>query len=128
MRAPLIAAAFAVAMLTAGAAAAQSQDQATAGQYRADLVKVMDGLAIGECPEDVMKGELLTACEEQMTSVTDALAMLGQPSEISFVRSEGEGTEMIEIYQASYPMGVTLTWGIGGVEDGRYTKMYVTSD
>ena len=110
------------------AGAAQAQDPATSGDYRADLVKVMDGLAVGECPEDVMKGELLTACEEQMSSVTDALAMLGEPSEISYVRTDGEGSEKVEIYQSSYPMGVTLTWGIGGVEDGRYTKMFVTSD
>lgn len=118
--------ALAAAGLLAGAA--HAQDPSTDGRYRADLIKVMDGLAAGECPEDVMKGDLLDACETQMSSVTDALQMLGEPMSLDYVRTDGEGTEAVEVYQAAYPMGVTLTWGIGGVEDGRYTKMFVTSD
>jgi hypothetical protein len=124
----LIAALSALAAAGLLAGAAHAQDPSTDGRYRADLIKVMDGLAAGECPEDVMQGELLEACQTQFSSVTAALQMLGEPMSLDYVRTEGEGTEAVEVYQTGYAMGVTLTWGIGGVEDGRYTTLSVTSD
>lgn len=119
-------AAFASAALLAGAA--HAQDPATDGEYRGALVKVMDALAAGDCDADVMTGDLLAVCDTELAPVTSALQMLGSPTDVLFVRAEGEGTERIEIYEVHYAVGQVLTWGLGGVEDGRFAQLSVNSD
>lgn len=126
IRATLATAALVAALLTAGAAAAQ--DPSKDGEYRGSLVKVMDALAAGDCDADIMTGDLLAACDTDLAPVTSALQMLGAPTDVLFLRAEGEGSERIELYEVHYSVGQILTWGLGGLEDGRFTQLSVDSD
>lgn len=126
IRATLATASLVAALLTAGAAAAQ--DPSKDGEYRGSLVKVMDALAAGDCDGDVMTGDLLAACDTELAPVTSALQMLGTPTDVLFLRAEGEGSERIELYEVHYSVGQILTWGLGGLEDGRFTQLSVDSN
>jgi hypothetical protein len=122
MRLPATLAALAAAAFMAGAA--QAQDPATDGQYRAALVRVIADATDGVCPAEILNAELLAACEEQAPQMAPALASLGPVQSILFQGAEGEGDERVELYEVTFAGGQVLTWGIGGLVDGKYSTMF----
>lgn len=123
MRAMMMAVA-AAGVLLAGGAGAQAQES---GQYQAALEKMIVSTAAGTCPEDVMAGELLAACNQQLAQMSAGLQSLGAIQTITFLRAEGEGAERTEFYSVTFAAGVTLTWGIGHQIDGKFNSAFATA-
>jgi hypothetical protein len=116
---------FLVAALGAGLVAlpAVSQEVQT-GEYADALRRMITETAAGTCPEDVMAGGLLAACQEQVAQMSAGLASLGAVETITFVRAEDTPNGRVEIYTVSFASGQTLNWGIGGIENGKFNVAY----
>ncbi|MBO9501418.1 hypothetical protein [Brevundimonas sp. A19_0] len=108
------------------AGAAQAQDAATDGEYRASLGRMITSTADGECPADLMAADLLAACNDQVDQIGPALQSLGPVKDMSFVSAEGEGESRVETYDVFFESGQMLTWGIGGYVDGKFTIAFVS--
>jgi hypothetical protein len=122
MRLPTALAALAAAAFMAGAA--HAQDPATDGQYRATLARVIVDAAQGVCPAEIMASELLAACEEQASQMAPAISSLGPVESMAFISAEGEGSERLELYEVTFASGQVLTFGIGGLVDGKFSTMF----
>lgn len=120
MRVKMMMAAVAVATMLSGAAQAQTD----AAQYQAALEKMITSTAAGTCPDDVMGGELLAACNQQIAAMSQGLQSLGAIQSITFLRAEGEGAERTEFYAVAFAAGVTLNWGIGHQVDGKFNRAF----
>lgn len=114
----------AVAMATMLSGVAQAQTAPEQGQYQAALERIMSETTQGRCPADVMAPELLAACAPQIAQMAPGLQSLGAIESITFLRAEGEGAQRVEFYAVKYAIGVTLTWGVGGLVDGKYTTAF----
>lgn len=123
MRLKLFAAAAAVAGLTAFSAFAQEGE----GQYGKDLRRVIEAAAAGDCPGDLMGNELLTACLQQMPQMAAGLSSLGAIQSIVLQSAEDTSDGLIETYVVTFESGMSLTWGIGHVKDGKYSSVYARS-
>ncbi|MBX9575074.1 MAG: hypothetical protein K2X07_05495 [Caulobacteraceae bacterium] len=124
MRLTLSFAAFAAAAALAGAASAQ--DPATDGEYRADLIKIIEVAADSRCDADLMGETVLSRCEEQVDQIGPALASLGSIEMITLQDSSGEGTTKVETYDVTFQSGQTLVWTIGDKVDGKYESVGVS--
>lgn len=124
MRLTLSLAVFAAAAALAGAAAAQ--DPATDGEYRADLIRIIEGAADSRCTPDLMAETVLSRCEEQIGQIGPALATLGPIDMITLSASEGEGAEKVETYDVTFGGGQTLAWTIGDKSEGKYASVGVS--
>lgn len=102
---------------------ALSQDAPT-GEYADALQRMITETAAGTCPEDVMGPALLAACQQQLAQMSAGLASLGAIESVTFVRSEETPNGRVEIYTVRFASGQTLNWGIGGLQDGKYTVAY----
>lgn len=120
MRVKMMMAAVAVATMLSGAAQAQTD----AAQYQAALEKMITSTAAGTCPDDVMGGDLLAACNQQIAAMSQGLQSLGAIQSITFLRAEGEGAERTEFYAVAFAAGVTLNWGIGHQVDGKFNRAF----
>lgn len=124
MRVKMMMAAVAAATMLSGAVQAQTAD---AAQYQAALEKMITSTAVGTCPEDVMGGELLAACNQQIAAMSQGLQSLGAIQSITFLRAEGEGAERTEFYAVAFAAGVTLNWGIGHQVDGKFNRAFAAA-
>lgn len=124
MRVTMMMAAVAAGVLLAGGANAQTQE----GEYRAALEKMITSTAAGTCPEDVMGGQLLEACNGQLAQMSQGLQSLGAIESITFLRAEGEGAEHTEFYSVRFAAGVTLTWGIGTKVGDKFERAFAFAE
>lgn len=124
MRLTLSLAAFAAAAALAGAASAQ--DPAIDGEYRADLIKIIEVAADSRCDAELMGDEVLARCEEQVNQIGPALASLGPIDMITLSSAEGEGADKVESYDVTFQSGQTLVWNIGDKRDGKYNSVSVS--
>ncbi|NBB53115.1 hypothetical protein GVN24_33070 [Rhizobium sp. CRIBSB] len=124
MRVTMMLAAVAAATLLSGAA--QAQTVPGQGQYQAALETMITSTAAGTCPEDVMAGELMAACIQQLPQMSQGLQSLGAIQSITFLRAEGEGAERTEFYSVTFAVGATLVWGIGHEVDGKFSQAFAT--
>jgi hypothetical protein len=121
MRLNLMLVVAAVAGLTSFSAMAAQENE---GQYAADLQRMITDVASGSCPTDIMAGPLLAACQEQLPQMSAGLAELGAVQSVTFVSAEDTPDGRIETYTVTFATGVTLTWGIGSKQDGKYASAY----
>lgn len=119
-RKTVLAAAFAGLLI---AFPALSQEAQT-GEYADALRRMITETASGTCPEDVMGGGLLEACRQQLAQMSAGLASLGAIESMTFVSAEDTPGGRVETYAVRFASGQTLNWGIGGVQDGKYTVAY----
>lgn len=120
-RATLAAAAFAAALLSAGAATAQ--EAADGGEFRRPLEGIIVGLADGRCDPEFLAQDFVPVCEEQLWEVGQALQMFGAILEMRLVEHTGEGDARREIYEVEFSSGRTVKAGIGGRVDGKFTSL-----
>lgn len=115
--------------LLATGAQARTQDQSPAGdgQYRAALERMITRTAEGTCPDDVMGADLLAACQTQVEQMSEGLKSLGAIVSMRLIKVEGEGADRLETYAVAFASGETLTWGIGGLVDGKFATAYARS-
>jgi len=114
-----------LAMLMAfGLTTATVAQEAPAGEYAEALQRMITETAAGTCPEDVMAGTLLDACRQQLAQMSAGLASLGAIETVTFVRAEDGPTGRVEVYAVRFASGQSLNWGIGGLQDGRFTIAY----
>lgn len=119
MRLPLSLAAFTAAAALAGAASAQ--ETAAEGQYTAALQRMIAQAADGICAEDVMGSDLLEACNGNIVGMGAAISALGPVDTMTFLRAEETPEHgRIELYAVGFAGGERMTWGIGGLRDGKY--------
>ena len=43
---------------------------------------------------------------------------------MAFLSAEGEGAERLELYEVTFASGQVLTFGIGGLADGKFSTMF----
>lgn len=126
MRLPLFFAAIAAAGLTALSAGAQeAAAPAEAGRYGAALERMLGEIGMGRCPEDVMGEALRAACTEQLPQLAPGLAGLGSVDSVSFVEAgEQPPHGRVEAWSVTFGVGHTMTWIVGGEQDGRFDILY----
>jgi hypothetical protein len=117
MRNRLILAAVAATALTAFPAAAQD------GQHGEALASMLTQVATGTCPADLMTGELLTVCQQQISAMGPGLASLGPIQSKTFVRVQTTPEGPVEIWRVQFER-MALNWGIGGFQDGKFSITY----
>lgn len=98
--------------------------QENEGQYAADLQRIIAETAAGTCPADLMAEQLLAACQQQLPQMSAGLASLGAVQSVTFTGAEDRPTGRVETYTVVFANDVTLTWGIGGKVDGKYSTAY----
>ena len=111
------------AALAAGALALPAAAQtapAGEGQYQDALRRMIVETAGGTCPDDIMGGPLLAACQQQLPQMSAGLSSLGAVQTITFVRAEDRPEGRVEIYEVVFAGGQSLNWGIGGEKDGKF--------
>jgi hypothetical protein len=96
----------------------------SAGEYADALRRMIVETAAGSCPEDVMAAPLLAACQQQLAQMSAGLTTLGAIETMTFVRAEETANGRVEIYTVRFASGQSLNWGIGGLQDGKYTIAY----
>ena len=124
MRFGMMMTAVMAASLLAAAAQAQASAPAGEGQYRAALERMITQTAAGTCPSDVMAADLLAACQTQVEQMSEGLKSLGAIVSMRLVSTQGEGADRLETWAVVFASGETLTWGIGGLVDGKFATAY----
>lgn len=104
--------------LTAFPATAQDS-----GQHGDALNRMLASVASGTCPADLMAGGLLTACQQQIPAMGPGLRSLGPVESTTFVRVQETPEGPVEVYRVKFAR-LTLTWAIGGFQDGKYSISY----
>lgn len=96
------------------------------GQYGGALRRMIDETAAGSCPADIMGEQLLAACQQQLPQMSAGLASLGAVESITFVGAEDRPDGRVETWEVKFASGQTLTWGIGGLNEGKFDVAFVS--
>jgi len=123
MRVTMMMAAVAAATVLAGAAQAQTApDEA---RYQAALETMITSTAAGTCPDTVMAGPLLAACNQQIAAMSAGLQSLGPVTSVTYLGAEDRADGRLERYAVVFAAGQTLNWAIGGEADGKFSVAFV---
>ncbi|RZJ96935.1 MAG: hypothetical protein EON88_05065 [Brevundimonas sp.] len=124
-----------LAALIATGAQAQTSAQASAqtsapagGEYGADLTRMITSVAGGACPDDIMGGQLLTACQTQLAGMQAGLASLRAVEGASFLQSQDAPQGRIETYRVRFAGGQEMNWAIGIKVGGKYEAAFTRGD
>ncbi|KQS57604.1 hypothetical protein ASG17_02500 [Brevundimonas sp. Leaf363] len=121
---------FALAGLAAlVATGAQAQSSAPGGgEYGADLTRMITSVAGGACPDDIMGGQLLTACQTQLAGMQAGLSSLGAVESASLLQSQDATQGRIETYRVRFAGGQEMNWAIGVKVGGKYEAAFTRGD